>query len=230
MGNSVIVIKDEEAELDVKQQCEATTRNGARCYRTASRGERFCSNHKHLATVEQEKGRYEDAFAGELGERYRNALSDVYLLNLRDEIAVLTMRANGLVAGTNSGDEVGESTWKRVSATWKRLSKAIEKEDTEAIWRLSADMDVLMKEASDTSALWDEIMRIFELRRKLSETEQKYMRESAMTVNAETVMALLAATIKSIRTSVSKYVERKELAEAIIVDAQREYERLVGTR
>lgn len=214
---------------DPRAQCEAITRNGVRCSRLAPEGSRYCGFHVHMNDLEPEKGRYEDAFAGELGERYRKALGDTYLLNLRDEIAVLSMRANALVAGANTGDEVGESLWRLTAATWKKLRKAIDKEDQEAIWRLAEDMDVLMKESMDTSALWKEIMEIFELRRKLSETEQKYMRESSMTVNAETVMALLAATIKSIRISVTKYVERKELAEAIIVDAQREYEKLVST-
>lgn len=173
----------------------------------------------------QEQGRY-TGYAGGLEAQYQSALQDRYLLHLRDEIAILDARVKDLLTQAKTG--VNAATWKKVSEQWRQFRRAMAADDVKAINALIATIEQSFEEGRRDADLWVDIQSLMEQRRRLVETEQKYLHNTNQMITAEAALVLLSGMITAMKASVRKYVPNSEVTEAIVVDAQREYERLIG--
>jgi hypothetical protein len=210
-------------------RCAGVTRAGTRCSRPATDGTRYCTIHRRPAMIanrHEDAGRYTTGLPAAMVAEYQTALQDRYLLHLRDEIAVITTRINHLLTQTDVA--VNASAWKEIKQVWERMKRATRKGDQDAIDEAMLRLTELIDTGKRESDIWIDIERLFEQRRRLVETEQKYLRTAGQTLTIEAAMVLLAAAISAIKESVRKYVGSREVQEAIIVDAQYEYSKLVG--
>lgn len=211
-------------------RCHGTTRSGTRCANPSTEGTPFCGWHRRPAAIaarHEAAGRYAIGMPSSMVPEYQTALQDRYLLHLRDEVAVITTRINQLLAQTEEG--VNAKAWKETKQLWDRLTKAHRKDDQEAMDEVMVRLAEVIETGKRDSDIWLDVERLFEQRRKLVETEQKYLRSAGQTLTIEAAMVLLAAAINALKESVRKYVGSREVQEAIIVDAQFEYNRLIGS-
>lgn len=221
---------DEESYVDIDDgRCAGVTRAGTRCSRPSTEGTRYCTIHRRPALIanrHEDAGRYTTGLPAAMVAEYQTALQDRYLLHLRDEIAVITTRINHLLTQTDVA--VNARAWKEIKLLWERLKRASRKGDQDAVDEAMVQLTELIETGKRESDIWIDIERLFEQRRKLVETEQKYLRTAGQTLTIEAAMVLLAAAINAIKESVKKYVGSREVQEAIIVDAQYEYTKLIG--
>lgn len=210
-------------------RCHGTTRSGTRCRQHVVEGSKYCRAHVPAIEVtyesEEEKGRY-SGYAGALENSYQNALQDRYLLHLRDEIAILDARLKDLLKQAKEG--VNSEAWKKFVTQYRILKNALKKNDFKALNAILEVMDEAMEEGRRENDLWIDIQSAMEQRRRLVETEQKYLAQSNQMIPIESAIALLSAVISSMRNSLKKYVANHEIEQTIVIDAQREYERLIG--
>lgn len=213
----------------VETRCMALTRDGVRCRAHKVPNSDFCAIHANLAsvTVDREHGRF-IGYAGDLESNYQSSLQDKYLLHLRDEISILDARIKDLLPQARTG--VNAAAWLVARKAHDRLTNAIATDDALGVKPALVEMQQAFNASRHDLDLWVDIERTMELRRKLTETEQKYLTQSNQMIPTETTMSLLSALITAIKRSVKKYVDSVELEEAIIADAQREYESLIGSR
>jgi len=229
MANSVTTVMTRaklHADL-VDNRCMALTRDGTRCTGHKKQGSDFCGVHANLAAtrVNREDGRYV-GYAGELDKVYQESLQDEYLLHLRDEIAVLDARSKDLLAQAKTG--VNGQAWLQSRRAFERLKRAIAADDPMVIPGAIRDMQEAFDAAKFDIDLWKDIQSVMEMRRKLVETEQKYLVQTNQVIPFEAVALMMSAAITALKASVGKYVASKDLEEVIIVDAQREFDTLVG--
>lgn len=220
---------DEIVPVQPKTRCSALTRAGTRCTRSAVPGYQYCG--AHLRSAEEamrieDSGRYGGSLSGKRADAYKSALQDHYLLHLRDEIAVLTARINDLLEQTEEG--VNAKTWKETQQLWARFARAYRRDDRDAMDEMVVRLTELIETGKRDSDIWTDVERLFEQRRKLVETEQRHLNSTGQTMTAEAALVMIAAAINALKESVKKYVANRELQQAIIVDAQYEYAKVVG--
>lgn len=224
MGNKIANHNDSD---DLR--CRGITRAGTRCRQQALSGSHYCSYHapaiETVAEVNEDKGRY-SGYAGGLESNYQAALQDRYLLHLRDEIAILDARVKDLLRQTQDG--VNAAAWKKFTNQYRILKNALKNNDFKALNAILETMDEGMEEGRRENDLWTDIQSAMEQRRRLVETEQKYLTQTNQMIPIESAITLLSAIITSMRNSLKKYVANHEIEQVIVVDAQREYERIIG--
>lgn len=210
-------------------RCHGLTRSGTRCKSPAVQGSKYCLAHapsiETAGESENERGRY-TGYVGALEEKYQSALQDRYLLHVRDEIAILDARLKDLLKQAKEG--INAASWKKFSAQYRILKTSIETKNFSALQSILATMDQAMEEGRRETELWTDIQSVMEQRRKLVETEQKYLSQTNQMIPLESAIILLSGTITAIKNSLKKYVADREIEETIVLDAQREYERLIG--
>ena len=210
-------------------RCHGITRAGSRCRHQAISNSMFCGIHaRDVEPADDhsaEQGRY-TGYVGVLESKYQDALQDRYLLHLRDEIAILDARLKDLLPQVKEG--ANAAAWKKVTAQYRLLKTAFKKEDMGSVHALLDTLDEAMAEGKREIDLWFDIQATMEQRRKLVETEQKYLAQTNQMIPLESAIVLLSGTISAIKNSLKKYVANHEVEETIVLDAQREYERLIG--
>lgn len=209
-------------------RCHGVTRSGNRCRHLSIAGSRYCQIHTPAIETEHsddERGRY-TGYVGALEEKYQSALQDRYLLHVRDEIAILDARLKDLLKQAKEG--VNAAAWKKFSAQYKVLKSSLENKNFSALESILKTMDDAMEEGRRENELWADIQGTMEQRRKLVETEQKYLSQTNQMIPLEAAIVLLSGTITAIKNSLKKYVADRQIEETIVLDAQREYERLIG--
>lgn len=197
--------------------CGAKTRAGGIC-RAAAMPNGRCKIHGGMtpagpASANWKTGRYSRYLPSGLREAYIAAASDIDLLNLTDEIALVDVRTSQLLGNADAA-----------AAQWLEVQRAAAAaEDARAAGgaALDAALDSLRGAlaAADGSgpALWSEVMQLLETRRRLAETERKRRVDQQLFVTVEQAMTLVQAVVESVRIHVSN---RKELA-AITNDLSR---------
>jgi len=214
----------------VDTRCMALNRDGTRCRGKKVTGMDFCAAHSNINMIRIERGeegRYV-GYAGDLEKNYQGALQDKYLLHLRDEIAILDARTKDLLKQARTG--VNEATWKIVIKQFEILEGAMRADDPMTATKTMHTMKEAITAARLDIDLWHNIERLLETRRRLVETEQKYLVQSNQMISTEAAMVMLSSVITAVKKAVKKYVANPELEEASVADAGREYESIVGSR
>lgn len=231
MANTeIMLVNRAKLQSDIADiRCMGVTRDGTRCRQHKVKGSEFCTQHANLEMVRvpEERGRYAGR-VGDMDKDYQEAMQDKFLLHLRDEISVLDARTKDLLSQAKTG--VNADAWAKAQAAFAAMKRAIAKDDAAGTSAAIRAMNEAFTAARLDLDLWRDIERTMELRRKLVETEQKYLIQTNQMIPSETVIVLLSSLITAMKASVRKYVASKELEEAIILDAQREYESIVGNR
>jgi hypothetical protein len=153
-------------------------------------------------------------------DRYQEARDDPELLELRDELALLDVRAQELAGRLTEGGEGA-----RIEAALEALVRArVARRKVQAgedVAQARADLDQALEaiEANLTAAnvearTWEELSVVWEQRRRLVDTERRRMVDLQQLLTAQQAMALVRVVIDVVR----QHVTDREIRSAIAAD------------
>jgi hypothetical protein len=125
--------------------------------------------------------RYQRAWVAQIGKRrltqFERALTDPELVSMKQELVKLDLRIADLEERAKKGESRG--AWTHVAAFVKELTKLCAGEDAkdwdaQKIHERLYGLSECAEQGLDDFKLWDEVERLIELRRKISDTERKY--------------------------------------------------------
>lgn len=120
--------------------------------------------------------------------------------------------------------------------TFKKFERIMQKmEDAQLDGRIR-DADRAKKQLFDgirsgrrDGDVWDTIKEAMEERRKLSEAEERRVAKNESSLTLDKVVMIVGLTIDALKESVRKYVPDREIQQYILEEAERTYQRQIGT-
>jgi hypothetical protein len=207
--------------------CGAKTRKGGRCKQSGVGAGGRCKFHggKSLvgpAAPAWRHGRHSKYLPRDLASRYQEALRDPDLIGLRDELALVDVRMAQLLEAL--GQSGNTTLWKQARAKLEafKVAGAKGRAGVEEARTTLQDLDALIASGLTAATTWDELRDTIDLRRRLSESETKRLRDLHQMISAERALALMAMLLDVVKQHVT---DRHILA--AIAD---QYARLTGQR
>ncbi len=160
-----------------------------------------------------EGGRYSRYMPKRLLASYHRAASDPELLALRDDQAVLEARLGELLARA----EQEAPDWAEARTTVRMLKGQMRDGDYEGANHSADLLTHLTEKGVQDDALWRQVERVVDRRRKVTETEQKRVLSSQMLVSKREVISVAVAMGNSVQT----HVKDPKVINAIANDLQR---------
>jgi hypothetical protein len=157
-------------------------------------------------------GRYSKDLPTRLAARYKQAVQDPDLLNLRSEIGLVDTRLAELVSGLDG--EASSRLWDAVQATTAGLRKAALSGDTVAMARIIQELERLSAEGLATFSAWGDILTLLDQRRKLVDSERRRQEAMQQSITVEKAMLMIAA----IASIIKDYVPDTRIRERISAD------------
>ena len=133
-----------------------------------------------------------------LADSYEQARSDMELLSLRDDIALLDSRLADVI-----GQGGLETVLSRLGALQIRLRSETIQGENEVLKDISFELEALISEGGEEIDSWGEIYRLLNQRCRLVESERKRLVELQQYISAEKVMVLLSVVLETIQKHVS---------------------------
>jgi hypothetical protein len=198
--------------------CGAKTRNGTPCKSTAVMANGRCRMHggKSKAGADSPRfktGRYSKYLPDNLLWRYREGLADPELQSLRDELAMLNVRITQVIEHLSTGE--GRSAWDAVREAFDALRGGFRQNNLDAIREGMAGIEAALDQAKDEQGAWDEIVALFDERRKLVGEEGRREERAQRYITEREIMVLMAALVDVVRTNVSNQDEVTAVSMAI---------------
>ena len=159
-------------------------------------------------------------------EGYEAALGDERLLELRDESALLQARVNDLLGRVDSG-ESGQ-LWAEVGKTWEKYNKALRHADADQEAAHRQYLDQLIRSGVDDYRAWDEVVKVVDQKRRISESERKRLHEMEVMIAANQIGTLILAVGEMFRANVTKHVRNADERRSLLTDTQTDIGRLVS--
>lgn len=196
-------------------QCQGTNKKtGEQCKKYAVPGRNFCKYHggnarAGIASPQFKHGGFSKHVPNRMGEDYQVTVDDPELLNLRANIALTEARTKDLLRKVEQGD---------VGALYIKLKDLFEtfKEarDTGDTGRMQSALDrierVVDKGVADHYG-WQQIQASQEVRRKLTESEQKRVLAGRQIITEDRMSLMLAQVIHIIEECVPERERRIEI-------------------
>lgn len=186
--------------------CNAKSKStGEQCKQPASTGSTKCRYHggkslKGIASPNIKTGRYSKYLPTRMQERYEEARTDSELLALREDIALLDGRLADLLKRVDHG-EAGQA-WKEVRAAFTDLTVAMSTANGEKLLIATKELELVIGRGLSDYMAWDEISRLLEQRRKLSESERKRLVDMQNMVTGQEAQLLIDALLMSVLKNV----------------------------
>lgn len=211
------------------KRCTATAKStGERCKNPARPGYNVCRFHGAgkiggpAGGRPPTHGRYSKFLPSDLLDRYQEARNDPELLELRDELALLDVRAQELAGRLTEGGEGA-----RIEAALEALVRArvarrrVQAGEDADQARVDLDQALEAIEANLTAAnvearIWEELAVVWEQRRRLVDTERRRLVDLQQYVTAQQALALVRVVVDIVRRHVT---DRRTLA-AIAADVR----------
>lgn len=207
-------------------RCNAKNRQGNQCGKHAVPGKTKCRNHggatpSGIASPHWKHGRREKYLPKNLVGKYTEALKDVDLISLRDEIALVDARINTLLEALDK--DSATNTFGEIRNEWKafidgqRIISSNQASDTQrqAAQTRVADalrsLNELIETGSNEQGTWDKLFEAMEQRRRLSASEAKRLSDMSQFITAEKAMALVFAILGIVRGSIISYKEANKV-------------------
>jgi hypothetical protein len=185
------------------QRCTAwSKRKKARCNRWAMRGKEVCVVHggktpTGIHAPQFRHGRYSRVLAGKLLKDFTLLLTDEKLLELHDDVSLVTLRIQELLSRVDVGDT--RDRWHQVQRSFWRYHER--RNTDEAFTALGELRDVIMGGVAESGA-WHEIVELIDQRRKLVEAEARRKQALGLMLEKDRAVALIAYLAASVRTHV----------------------------
>lgn len=187
-------------------QCKATAKStGERCNRRAVEGREVCTVHggltpRGIASPHTKHGRYYGQMPANLSALVEKGADDPDLLNLSSEIEVL----DGMIRESMGRLEEGgdEKAWRELVKVQTKIRKAEVTGDVTKLREALVDLDGVIREGSSYYAARADLVRLFEQRRKLVESEAKRRERMSMMVRAERIVLMMRSLGHLVRENV----------------------------
>lgn len=188
-----------------KKICGAKTSSGGECQSTILCRNGRCRVHggatpRGVASPHFKHGRYSKSLPAQLGARYLEAQRDPGLHELRDEIALTDARITELLGRLGTGES--GAAWLRLREVFARLIDAITEQNAVLV-QARLEMIRRILAGGDDTAAWADINRMIEQRRRLVESERKYMLQAEHMLSVEEVLALTGSLLASVKANVA---------------------------
>lgn len=202
-----------------KVRCKARKSDGkTHCSAWAVRGRFVCRVHGGASPAPGpnhpnfKHGRYSKVVPPGIAPLYHAGLADPRLLEMNDELALLDGRAAQLINRVKTGESEGR--WQQAQEAMRVVlsfsAQGDEENTTEAIGELSK----ILFAGSDYDA-WREVLTVWDLRRRVSNTERSRLQAAQQTVTIAQLMGFVGALSGIINSRIADSVTRAEIAEDI---------------
>lgn len=186
------------------KRCGGKTRKGGKCQNWAMANGR-CRMHngnaaRGIGHPNTTHGRYSKYLPTRLAGKYLEAQADTELLNLRSEIALIDTRTIELIKQIDTGES--GRIWQAVRDVYRDFNTAYHGKDGAGMALCLTELDHLIKAGVRQYAVWGEITGNIEKRRKLVESEHKWMVQNQQMITSERAMLLMAAVVSIIKEQV----------------------------
>ena len=161
-------------------------------------------------------------------EGYEVALGDERLLELRDESALLQARVNDLLGRVDSGESGW--LWAELGKTWEKYVKALRAGEADEVLEYQQYLDQLIRSGVDDYRVWEEVVKVVDQKRRISESERKRLHEMEVMIAARQIGDLILAVGEMFRANVLKHVRDVDERRAVLTDTQNDIGRFVSGR
>lgn len=144
------------------------------------------------------QGRYDPYLPERLLDRFEQVERDPEILSVRGEMSLMTIRIQDVVERLDQGE---------AGAFWLQLRERVleyrTEQDRTVKGRILADIFEAIRQGAEEYIGWQEIQRLAEQRRKLSETEQKRMVQLRQYMTAEQATYLASSLAEIVTRNVT---------------------------
>jgi len=196
------------------RKCQRIKSDGTQCQNYPIAGSQWCKFHgamaaKGIANSQFKDGRYSRYVPKALLDKYEAARDDPELLSQKDDIAILETRISQLLQRLDLDSNIHE--WDFLEKKLQDLRVAVVSGANAQATTIIADLAEFVEKGQQDVKTWNEITRIMDIKRKVSESERKRLIEMDQIITAEKAMLL----ITMISTIVKKYVTDSATLSAI---------------
>jgi len=173
-------------------QCTAKAKStGNQCKRSAVSNYPVCQVHGAGSPLQgrpggrpRQSGRWSTKLPNRLKSRYIEFLNDPQLLDMDSEIALVDTRLGEIVEllVIEGGDKI---TWELLNDYFQDAKSALEGGKTAKFEKLFEKVGNVIFRGNSEWLLWNEISGLVEMRRKLVESQRKYMIEQSYMISLE---------------------------------------------
>lgn len=146
-------------------------------------------------------GRYSAYLPKDVLGKYERLRSDPEYLKLQDEIALVDTRIGALLSGIEfkgSGEQI-----RRLQVEFDRMRLGLKNQNATQANLAVLAMEAIFSEAIREGLAWDEIARLIELRRRLSETEQARVVKAQAIITATDLQVFMGRLSGVLRTYIN---------------------------
>lgn len=214
-----------------KQRCRAWNGNqGRQCLAIARNGFKVCRKHggrtpSGVASPNWKHGRYSKVIrSARLLDQYEEFIQDPELLALNDEIGLTRARLAELLEKVASAPDAG-SSWRELQKTFQTFEKLQREAErlegvdqarklAEANGALQQVRAMIWRGVADWAA-WDEIVKLSEHTRRLSDSEQKRRMAGEFSLQLHDVVALFDYVVNLINDVVTDPRQKARLSDGL---------------
>lgn len=187
--------------------CGAKTRSGGTCKRAALPNGR-CKFHGGASLAgpahpNWKGGRHSKYLPKDLAERYQEARIDPHLTDLKDELALVDVRIAQLLEAL--GETGSARLWKEARTKFDAFKRAGGKGKAavgEARLALQ-QVDDILASGLTAAATWDDLREMLDLRRRLSESETRRLRDRHQMIPIAQVIQLMTLLVDEVKQRVT---------------------------
>jgi hypothetical protein len=136
-----------------------------------------------------------------LAGRFEDAINDEELGTLKSEIALLDTRIGEMLSNVDT-EQYGD-IWKQTNDSVHKLKAAINSKDGSLMASALNDLDACVRRGYSDMSTWDNILKLVEQRRKLTDSERKRMVDLQQMITAEQSMLLVTTLMRAVKTHVT---------------------------
>lgn len=190
----------------VTATCGAKKRNGEPCPMPPVKGRTRCRMHGGASPVGIDHpsfkgGKYSKGLPVKMLQAYTDSGDDRELVGLREELRLLDVRLQELVA--RLGTEPDKPSQAHIRATLEALQAVDPRVDHPAYLAALAMHAGALEHAQAGNGVWLDIQACMKLRRQLVDSEAKRLQRLHQMIEAKKVVSLLAAVVNIIQTEVT---------------------------
>jgi hypothetical protein len=189
------------------KQCNAKAKSTQeRCNNPAVNGYDVCRLHggktpRGILNGNTKHGRYSKDLPTRLAGRFEDAINDSELGTLKSEIALLDTRIGEMLSNVDT-EQYGD-IWQRTHDGFHKLKAAINSKDGSLMATALNDMDACIRAGYSDMSTWDNVVKLVEQRRKLTDSERKRLVDLQQMITAEQSILLVGALMRAVKTHVT---------------------------
>lgn len=202
-------------------QCTAKSkRTGERCKQTAMHGSNVCYMHggkspKGIASATYKHGRYSRYTRANITEKLDRLLADPDILQLHDEIRLVTLRIDEKLDRLETVD--AKAIMQELLTLSDKINNGLHNQDFVKVDEANQHMRDILVSRIRSHDVDEDIRRDMEQRRKLIETQRKLNADAEQMLTAVQVMTIMKTLLHAIKENVSDKSALQNIQQAFLL-------------